>query len=182
MTSRNKIVTFIKKLDEEKKELNNTAVSANKEFTNFLKNNNIKCCHSCFSQTCLAKYNAAKATGVGYQANKSCKRNVKGWKGWNFGHLEKLKLWEVRKLGTATVSIQPEPVSSKPGDLYDILTPDVRSHENFMIPSQMARVTARPRFTARTVPKSDEILTDTGTDDKESAAPVRCPCWTCSSI
>ena len=48
-----KVIAFIKKLDGEKKDLHNTAVASNRDYTNFLKTNKIKCCSTCFTQSCL---------------------------------------------------------------------------------------------------------------------------------
>merc|ERR1711940_324421 len=158
-----KVITFIKKLDEEKKDLRNTAVASSKDYTNFLKTNNIKCCSSCFSQTCLAKYHAAKALGFGFKNNRNCKREEEGWKGWNFGHLDNLKPPEDKSvIDTGTVSIRPETVPVVHGGMYDILSPEANP-PGFApaIPSLMARISTkpRPRFNAKTVPKCGELTT-----------------------
>ena len=169
MAIRNKIVTFIKKLDEEKKDLCNSAVASNKDFLSFLKNNNFRCCYSCFSQTCLIKLEVAKKVGAGFRGNRSCRRDEKGWKGWQFGHLENLKLWENRPfMKTVTVSIRP--ASSDPGTSH--LVNDLETNwmdEITEISSQMARVTTRPRFNSRTIPKSDELLAYSDSNSKKCA-------------
>ena len=155
------------------RELNNTPIPSNKEYLNFVKSNSIKCCYGCFSQACLAKIQAAKTLGLEYRGRRDCKRKEKN--GWTFGNLEELKAWEPQKkskMNTATVSIQPEPFPPTPNTIVDNL--DVfnaqDSDERFIeIPSQMVRATTRPRFTARTTPKFDEIFSDMSAEDKECA-------------
>ena len=158
-----KVIAFIKKLDGEKKDLHNTAVASNRDYTNFLKTNKIKCCNSCFTQSCLAKYHAAKDLGFGFKNNKGCRRADENWKGWNFGHLDNLKPPEDGPaIDTITVSIRPEPVLVDRGELYDTLSPEAIV-PGFIteIPSLMARISnkPRPRFNAKTVPKCGELIT-----------------------
>ena len=75
-----KLVDYIKKLAEEKKELSNTPVITSKEYKKYTKENNIRACHSCFSQGCLARTQAAKALGLTYNGSKTCKKtDRKNW-------------------------------------------------------------------------------------------------------
>ena len=162
-----KVVTFIKKLDEEKKDLLNTAVSSNKDYIGFLKTNKIRCCNTCFSQSCLAKYQAAKTLGFGFKRDKGCKNDEKGWRGWNFGHLNDLKFPEgATVINTGSVSIRPGTVPVVQGGLYDMLSAVINeSNPTQALPSMMARLSAkpRPRFTAKTILKCGEVTRMTGT-------------------
>ena len=175
--NKKKVIEFIKKLDEDKKDLRDQAMKKNQEFLNFLKDNNINCCHYCFSQTCLVKYSIAKSQGLSYTGPKNCKRSER--KEWKFGHLKDLKVWEPAdgnktKLNTATVVIQPEPLPPASSLLDDLLSFEAENSEEtdirpMQIPSNTLSARSRPHFTADTIPDIEAMLEDTAVEDKECA-------------
>ena len=162
------LIEFILKLGEDKKD--NSLVTSSKEYINYIKDKNIKCCTSCFSQGCKVRYQAAKSLGIPYNPKK-CRREEQ--KTWKFGQLEGLKVPEPEqqnpKIKVKTVSIQPKQSLPTTNSLVDDLYAfDAETNEDFMvIPSKMARITTRPRFTKATIPDTDEMLLDMITVNKE---------------
>merc|ERR1712105_46122 len=70
-----KVIDYIKKIDEENKDLHNKPVRKCQLYQDFLKENKISNCHSCFSNGCLARYQAANKLGIEYTGGKRCDRS-----------------------------------------------------------------------------------------------------------
>ena len=147
-----------------------------------MEKNGIRCCNSCFSQTCLLKYDVAKSMGLSYNGPRNCKRSDK--KALKFGHLK--DLWTPSESSNgktkiaqkqATMVIQPEPrpsaMDNKPPSLLDdLISFEAENSEEIddrfmMISSNAFSAKAKPCFTTDTLPNFKAMLSNVMVMDKE---------------
>ena len=151
-TDKKKVIDYIKKIDEENKDLHNKPVRKCQLYLDFLKENKISNCHSCFSNGCLNRYRAASQLNLEFNGGKKCDRSAE----WKFGHLKDLNergsFKEAGKLKTQTVSLQPFQAPPSSNSFMDSLYRFEAQQEDLDdLPANIITAT-RGRYTAKTIP------------------------------
>ena len=183
-----KLVTLIRELNKNK-DLVDQSVHDNKDVSDLMVKNNIKCCFSCFSQNCQIKNLIARGMGLLNRVPRDCKRLEKNI--LRFGHIKDLKAPSEmygdnpkgkkrtkisQRQASITILSEPHPSasnssSSQPSLLDDLISFEAENNEEMdnepmVISSNAFSTKVKPWFTEDTLPDFDAMFVDMKALDK----------------